>query len=62
MTENHQPVRGIRTTAIHAGEFPDPVTGAAAPSIVMSTAFVADAGTSFSAEDFGDATPYLYTR
>jgi methionine-gamma-lyase len=62
MTENHQPVRGIRTTAIHAGESPDPVTGAAAPSIVMSTAFVADAGTSFSAEDFGDATPYLYTR
>jgi len=62
MTHDPSPVRGIRTTAIHAGESPDPVTGASAPSIVMSTAFVADAGTSFSAEDFGDNTPYLYTR
>jgi len=62
MTRKPSPVRGIRTTAIHAGEVPDPVTGASAPSIVMSTAFVADAGVSFSAEDFGDTTPYLYTR
>ncbi|WP_232385604.1 trans-sulfuration enzyme family protein [Methanoregula boonei] len=62
MTPEPSPVRGIRTTAIHAGESPDPVTGASAPSIVMSTAFVADAGVSFSAEDFGDNTPYLYTR
>lgn len=62
MTHDPSPVRGIRTTAIHAGESPDPVTGASAPPIVMSTAFVADAGTSFSAEDFGDNTPYLYTR
>ena len=62
MTHETSPVRGIRTTAIHAGETPDPVTGASAPSIVTSTTFVADAGVSFSAEDFGDATPYLYTR
>ncbi|MDD1694450.1 MAG: PLP-dependent aspartate aminotransferase family protein [Methanoregula sp.] len=62
MTIPSQPPRGIRTDAIHAGESPDPVTGASAPSIVMSTTFIADAGASFSAEDFGENTPYLYTR
>lgn len=62
MTRKLSPARGIRTDAIHAGEFPDPVTRASAPNIVMSTTFLADAGSSFSAEDFGDETPYLYTR
>jgi len=62
MTEKPSPARGIRTEAVHAGEFPDPVTRASAPNIVMSTTFVADAGASFSAEDFGDQTPYLYSR
>jgi methionine-gamma-lyase len=28
---------GVQTLAIHAGEFPDPVTGASAPNLVMST-------------------------
>ena len=31
---------GMRTRAIHAGEGPDPVTGASAPNLVMSTTFV----------------------
>ncbi|ACL16018.1 trans-sulfuration enzyme family protein [Methanosphaerula palustris] len=62
MTEKTAPRRGLMTDAIHAGETPDPVTRASAPGIVMSTAFLADAGASFSAEDFGDETPYLYTR
>lgn len=62
MTEKTTIHRGLMTDAIHAGESPDPVTGASAPGIVMSTAFIADAGTSFSAEDFGDGTPYLYSR
>jgi cystathionine beta-lyase/cystathionine gamma-synthase len=31
--------RGLRTTAIHAGEAPDPETGASAPSLVMSTTY-----------------------
>jgi len=62
MTRTPGPVRNIRTEAIHAGESPDPVTGASAPSIVMSTTFIADAGASFSAEDFDGNTPYLYTR
>ena len=50
------------TRAIHAGEAPDPATGASAPNIVMSTTFVTEAGGSFSAEDFGEATPFIYTR
>ena len=53
---------GISTRAIHAGESPDPSTGASAPSIVMSTTFVTEAGASFSAEDFGENTPFIYTR
>jgi methionine-gamma-lyase len=53
---------GIRTLAIHAGEKPDPVTGASAPGIVMSTTFVIDPDVSFSAEDFGAETPFVYTR
>lgn len=53
---------GIGTRAIHAGESPDPSTGASAPSIVMSTTFVTEAGASFSAEDFGENTPFIYTR
>jgi methionine-gamma-lyase len=50
------------TRAIHAGELPDPATGASAPNLVMSTTFVTEAGGSFSAEDFGEATPFIYTR
>jgi methionine-gamma-lyase len=62
MTGKTLPRRGSQTEAIHAGESPDPTTGASAPAIVMSTTFVADAGVSFSAEDFSGNTPYLYTR
>jgi methionine-gamma-lyase len=57
-----EPIKKMRTIAIHAGEFPDPVTKASAPSIVMSTTFIADPNISFSAEDFGDDTPFVYTR
>jgi hypothetical protein len=28
---------GERTRAVHAGEFPDPFTGASPPNLVMST-------------------------
>jgi len=53
----------MRTRAIHAGERPDPVTGAAAPNLVMSTTFVTeDAATGFSAHSLADDAPYLYTR
>jgi methionine-gamma-lyase len=60
-------IRGFSTRAIHAGEAPDPATGASAPNIVMSTTFVTEADASFSAEDFredmrGGDSPYIYTR
>ena len=33
---------GIRTTAIHAGEGPDPATNASAPPLHMSSTFVSE--------------------
>lgn len=55
--------QGMRTRAIHAGEQPDPATGAAAPNLVMSTTFVTeDATTGFSAHSLVDDAPFLYTR
>jgi methionine-gamma-lyase len=54
--------KGFATRAVHAGETPDPVTGASAPNLVMSTTYVTTAGASFSAEDFGENTPFIYTR
>lgn len=54
---------GVRTRAIHAGEGPDPVTGASAPNLVMSTTFVVEeAGGSFSALSLDADSPYIYTR
>lgn len=52
----------LHTRAIHAGEAPDPVTNASSPNIVMSTTYLADTDISFSAEDFGEDTPFVYTR
>ena len=42
---------GPRTKAVHAGEGPDPITGASAPNIVMSSTFVLDEPVGFSAYD-----------
>jgi methionine-gamma-lyase len=54
---------GPRTRAIHAGEAPDPITGASAPNLVMSTTFALDvAGGSFSALGAEEEAPYIYTR
>ncbi|MDR1288059.1 MAG: PLP-dependent aspartate aminotransferase family protein [Treponema sp.] len=53
---------GEQTKAVHAGEFPDPVTGASAPNLVMSTTFVTDAGMTFSVEGMGEDDPFVYTR
>jgi len=47
-TNNHIP-QGLQTTAIHAGEKPDMATRASSPSIVMSSSFIANADTPFSA-------------
>jgi len=53
---------GINTAAIHAGEEPDPFTGASAPNIVMSTTFVADANAGFSVEGLEEDAAWIYTR
>ncbi|MFP3913289.1 MAG: trans-sulfuration enzyme family protein [Actinomycetota bacterium] len=51
-----------RTRAIHAGEEPDPVTGASAPNIVMSTTFSVDEPKRFSAMEQVDDEGFMYTR
>ena len=53
---------GIQTLAVHAGEAPDPATGASAPNIVMSTTFIAAPDASFSVEGLDEETPFIYTR
>ncbi|MDR2537245.1 MAG: aminotransferase class I/II-fold pyridoxal phosphate-dependent enzyme [Treponema sp.] len=53
---------GDQTLSIHAGEFPDPVTGASAPNLVMSTTFVVEADTGFSVEGMSENDPFVYTR
>ncbi|NJA87646.1 aminotransferase class I/II-fold pyridoxal phosphate-dependent enzyme [Rhodocyclus tenuis] len=54
--------KGFATLAVHAGETPDKITGASSPNLVMSSTYVTDPDVSFSAEDFGENTPYIYTR
>ncbi|MCZ6883241.1 MAG: aminotransferase class I/II-fold pyridoxal phosphate-dependent enzyme [Gammaproteobacteria bacterium] len=54
--------RGIQTQAIHAGEGPDPTTGASAPNLVMSSTFVVDEEVSFSANNLSEDSPFVYTR
>ena len=53
---------GPMTTAIHAGEHPDPTTGASAPAIHMSSTFVSDDISGFSAHDLTPESPYAYAR
>jgi methionine-gamma-lyase len=54
---------GFQTRAIHAGEVPDPVTGASSPNIAMSTTYVvSDASAQFSANALGEGAPFVYCR
>ncbi len=53
---------GEMTRAIHAGEVPDPTTGASAPAIHMSSTFVSHEVSGFSAHDLTDDSPFLYAR
>ena len=53
---------GLMTTAIHAGEAPDPTTGASAPPLHMSSTFVTDQVAGFSAHDLEDDDNFLYAR
>ena len=54
--------RGLMTTSIHAGEGPDPTTGASAPALHMSSTFVTDQVAGFSAHDLEEEAPFLYAR
>ena len=53
---------GANTRAVHGGETPDPVTGASAPNLVMSTTFAMDEPAGFSISAFEGDLPYVYTR
>lgn len=61
MQRSNRP-RGPMTTAIHAGEGPDPATGASAPPLHMSSAYVSEDVSGFSAHDLTPDSPYAYTR
>ncbi|MEM9500125.1 MAG: PLP-dependent aspartate aminotransferase family protein [Pseudomonadota bacterium] len=51
-----------QTLAVHAGEAPDPATGASGPNIVMSSTFVTDGPEGFSAHEMTADSPFVYTR
>ncbi|MEM1277826.1 MAG: PLP-dependent aspartate aminotransferase family protein [Pseudomonadota bacterium] len=53
---------GPQTLAIHAGEMPDPVTGASSPNIVMSSTYVTEKPEGFSASELTEESPFVYTR
>ena len=53
---------GPQTTAIHAGEFPDPATGASAPNLVMSSTYVTEEAAGFSAHNLDENSGFLYAR
>jgi methionine-gamma-lyase len=55
-------VKGLKTKAIHAGEKVDPVTGASAPNLVMSTTYALERPVGFSASDLTEDSPFIYTR
>lgn len=54
--------KGIATRAVHAGERPDPETGASSPNLVMSSTFAVEAGGGFSVEGMDEDSPFIYTR
>ena len=56
------PDPGIKTRAVHGGERPNPITGASAPDLVMSTTFAMDEPAGFSINAFEGEVPYIYTR
>lgn len=53
---------GEQTKAIHGGEFPDPVTKASSPNLIMSTTFITDANAGFSVEGLDENEAWLYSR
>ncbi|QIG50173.1 PLP-dependent transferase [Nordella sp. HKS 07] len=59
-TTNRQ--RGVRTTAIHAGEGIDPTTRASSPNLVMSSTFAPSEVAGFSARNRDNYDGYVYAR
>lgn len=53
---------GVKTQAIHAGEYIDPVTRASSPNLVMSATFAPEEVAGFSARNRGDYEGFLYAR
>lgn len=53
---------GLHTRAIHAGEAPDPTTGASAPALHMSSTFMSDGPGGFSAHDAETEEGFIYAR
>ncbi len=53
---------GMSTRAIHAGEQHTTGSHSSAPDIVMSSTFRVEEEVSFSANNLGSETPYVYTR
>ena len=62
MSKNDYIKTGIQTKAIHAGEYPDPITNASSPNLVMSTTFTTNADAGFSVEGMNENDPFLYSR
>lgn len=54
--------RGVRTTAIHAGEGIDPVTRASSPNLVMSATFAPTEVAGFSARNRDSYDGFVYAR
>src|SRR5512139_3289848 len=53
---------GIHTTAIHAGESPDPVTGALVPPLHLATTYHLGSAENGAAIFAGEKAAYVYTR
>ncbi|MEM0944626.1 MAG: PLP-dependent aspartate aminotransferase family protein, partial [Pseudomonadota bacterium] len=62
MAKNLPANAGLNTLAVHAGESPDPTTGASAPPLVMSSTFVTDKPEGFSATEMTEESPFVYSR
>jgi cystathionine beta-lyase/cystathionine gamma-synthase len=62
MKKNKNHGRGVRTTAIHAGEGIDPVSRASSPNLVMSATFAPSEVTGFSARNRQGYEGFVYAR
>jgi O-acetylhomoserine/O-acetylserine sulfhydrylase-like pyridoxal-dependent enzyme len=62
MTKRRNRPLGLRTAAIHAGEFVDPVMEASAPNLVKSATFAPEKVTGLSARDEAGYEGFVYAR